>query len=73
MGPKELTQSRLIPIHFQRWFRSRLIWIMQLRFAHEEKGMAYMHMSTIDSERTSPGYTLCSAYLLISRSNTMAG
>ena len=29
--------SGLIPIHFQRWFRSGLNWIAQLRFAHEDQ------------------------------------
>ena len=43
-------QSGLIPIHFQRWFRSGLIWIAQLRVARKDwKTVACMHMSTIST------------------------
>ena len=38
-----------------------------------KKGMACTLVSNTDSERVSPGYTLCFMYLLNSRSNMMAG
>ena len=51
-----------------------LNWIVQLRVAQKDQiGVACMLMLTTDSECASPGYTLCSMYLLNSRINMMAG
>ena len=61
--------SGLIPIHFQRWFQLHNCMLC----VRIQKGVACMLMSTTDSEHDSPGYTLCSIYLLNSRSNMMAG
>ena len=58
-------RSGLIPIHFQRWFRSGLNWIAQLRVARKDQKGRGVHAT--DSERASLGYTLCSTYLLHSR------
>ena len=51
-----------------------LNWIVQLCVVQkDQKGVVCMLMLTTDSECASPGYTLCSTYLLNSRSNMMAG
>ena len=56
INPNPLPEVVLIWIDLDRALRVRT-----------KKGMACTHTLTIDIEHTSPGYTLCFTYLLISR------
>ena len=69
-----LIWSRLIPVHFQRWFQSGLNWIVQLHVARKDQKGRCMH-ARVDYRQWArfSGYTLCSTYLLKSKSNMMAG
>ena len=60
-----------IPIHFQRWFCSRLNWIAQLRLAREDQKGRGMHAHRQWARFS--GYTLCSTYMFNLRTNMMAG
>ena len=69
-----LIQSTLIPIHFRGGFDPDWsgLYNCALHLRTKRHGI-HKCIDYIDSEHTSPGYTLCFMYLLISRSNMMAG